>query len=65
MNEQQKAQVISALVDFVIRASEKNARPEEVQVLPASVDVLVKLCDTKCKLDTQGTMLAPGTTIHL
>lgn len=34
--------VVDALVEFVLRASEKDATPEEVEALPKVAEVLLK-----------------------
>lgn len=43
MGEEECKDVVKALVEFVKRASKKNATAEEVQALPAIAEVLVKL----------------------
>ena len=38
MTLEQKETVIQALVNFIVKATSKDAKPEEVQVLPALVN---------------------------
>lgn len=43
MNSKQMNEVVEALVEFVKRASQKDATAEEVRALPAVVEVLFKI----------------------